>query len=94
MQVDPIKPTLKGPGTKHFETKICFKTAFIFASFFFQFQYAPLHPGLLPHQANSRGRHLRATGSVGHCGAGAAGFSAYCTGVSRVICRMLNARFL
>ena len=44
VQVDPIKPMLKVPGTKRLKLKYDILPA-ILLQFCFQFQLAPLHPG-------------------------------------------------
>jgi hypothetical protein len=51
VQVDPIKPTLKGPGIKRLKVK-CDKSAFQFC---FQSQLAPLHQGADSHDHNGGG---------------------------------------
>ena len=44
VQVDPIKPTLKAPGTKRSKLKYD-NLLSILLQFCFQFQFAPLHGG-------------------------------------------------
>jgi hypothetical protein len=44
-QVDPIKPTLKAPGTKHLKLKYV-KLLSLLLQFRFQFQLAPVHLGI------------------------------------------------
>ena len=61
MQVDPIKPSLKAPGSKRFETKI----GSIAFKFCIQCQLAPLQPGWhQPAAAATAGISAAATAGI------------------------------